>query len=274
MRLQAQLNSIHGGTSHLQIFSSPTSPYFELPHTAYMPVTLRTLMEGRDTPPEYQSMVIDASATRNLLSRLSDNPSRSFTTRYTEDLLRCVNALERQSSPRQPALDTIRAALSPNNLPQTILFEAGLWPSIGPENLLSQLSFHLREGLPNNWRIILTSLAETLATRQQALRLDTFKRLGLDAEYRQEAENCGGQGWDTSAYPDWLLVQLDANILIRPVQASIAKAMMVPESQTNTVMQLNMGDGKSSVSIPCASTQRVRSNCCLGYRSHHFCHSG
>jgi len=76
-----------------------------------------------------------------------------------------------------------------------------------------------------------------------------LERLGLDAEYRQEAANSGGQEWDILAYPDWLLIQLDANLLIRPVQASIAKEMMAPENQTNTVMQLNMGEGKSSVSI-------------------------
>ena len=62
-------------------------------------------------------------------------------------------------------------------------------------------------------------------------------------------ENNGGQGWDAMMYPDWLLIQLDADILIRPVQAQVAKEMMSPREQKNTVMQLNMGDGKSSVSF-------------------------
>jgi hypothetical protein len=76
-----------------------------------------------------------------------------------------------------------------------------------------------------------------------------YKQLGLDAEHAQETENIGGQGWDKLDYPDWLLIQLDANLLIRPVQASVAKAMMAPDSGANTVMQLNMGEGKSSVGI-------------------------
>ena len=62
-------------------------------------------------------------------------------------------------------------------------------------------------------------------------------------------ENNGDQVWDAMMYPDWLLIQLDADILIRPVQAQVAKEMMSPMEQTNTVMQLNMGDGKSSVSF-------------------------
>ena len=246
-RLQVQLNSIGGGTTHLHISTPPTVPHFDLPHAAYVPVTLRILVKKRDPMP-----------IRNLLSRLSPGTlSRDFTARYTEDLSRCVDALERRSStsdmilnsPRQPVLDAIRTTLSPRNPSENVLFEAGLWPSIGPENLLGQLTLHSRKGLSNNWRKVLTSLAENLATQQQALRLNTFERLGLDAEYRQEAENSGSQGWDILAYPDWLLIQLDANLLIRPVQASIAKAMMMPESQTNAVMQLNMGEGKSSVSL-------------------------
>jgi hypothetical protein len=179
--------------------------------------------------------------------------------------MRCVSAFERPSpilhnagnslqlpftdSSLQSVLDTIIAALKPNNLAGKLLSEAGLWPSTGLESLLGQLSFHCREGLPNAWRRALTSLAESLAAKQQALRLNKFTHLGLDAEYRQESENSGGQGWDMMAYPDWLLIQLDANLLIRPVQASVAQEMMAPKSQANTVMQLNMGDGKSSVSV-------------------------
>jgi hypothetical protein len=120
-------------------------------------------------------MMIDASATRDLLSRLSASRSKGFTNQYTEDLWRCVDALERQSSSIDP-MDTVRnshqqpvlainilAALSPNNLSEKILSHAGLWPSIGPESLLGQLSLHSREGLPNSWRNALTSLAEDLA---------------------------------------------------------------------------------------------------------------
>jgi hypothetical protein len=261
--LQAQLNFVRDGTFRPHDLPVPPSlPHFELPRATYVPVTLHTLMKDRDI--KYQSMKIDASATRNLLSRLSDGPSRGFIIRYTEDLLRCVDALECQSSPIDLAktfqnapphpVQNVCAALIPNNLLETILFEAGLWPSTGPENLLVQLSLHLRQGLSDNWRSALIWLAENLAAQQQAMRLNTFKRLGLDAEYHQEAKNSSGQGWDMLAYPDWLLIQLDANLIIRPVQASVAKAMMAPESQTNTVMQLNMGDGKSSVSITVALT--------------------
>jgi hypothetical protein len=259
--LQELLNSIRGGTSQPYISApAPVLPCFEPPQAAYMPITLHTLIKGRDARPVvlssargrrtetstgYPKVTIDASATRDLISRLSDGPSGGFNTRYTQDLWRCVEALERSS-----VLDAIRSALSPSNDPsETILFGAGLWPSTGAESLLDQLSLHSREGMSSSWRSVLCSLAETLATQQRALRLNMYKRLGLDAEHAQETENIGGQGWDKLDYPDWLLIQLDANLFIRPVQASVAKAMMAPDSGTNTVMQLNMGEGKSSVGI-------------------------
>ena len=130
-----------------------------------------------------------------------------------------------------------------------MLLNAGLWPSISTERLLDQLSLHSRPGLSYDWQQTLTWFAEETSAHQRSIRLRELFRLGLFSEYRKEMENNGDQVWDAMMYPDWLLIQLDADILIRPVQAQVAKEMMSPREQTNTVMQLNMGDGKSSVSF-------------------------
>ena len=130
-----------------------------------------------------------------------------------------------------------------------MLLNAGLWPSISTERLLDQLSLHSRPGLSYDWQQTLTWFAEETSAHQRSIRLRELFRLGLFSEYRKETENNGDQVWDAMMYPDWLLIQLDADILIRPVQAQVAKEMMSPMEQTNTVMQLNMGDGKSSVSF-------------------------
>ena len=47
--------------------------------------------------------------------------------------------------------------------------------------------------------------------------------------------------------------QVQGNFLIRCVQAETAKEIMSPRSGENTVMQVNMGEGKSSVIIPIAA---------------------
>jgi len=51
-------------------------------------------------------------------------------------------------------------------------------------------------------------------------------------------------------YPESLLLEVESGILIRDVQEQIASEMRQPESGLNTTMQLNMGEGKSSVIVP------------------------
>ena len=96
------------------------------------------------------------------------------------------------------------------------------------------------------------------------------KITALEAELAKETANTGGQGWEETKYLDWLLIQLDANFLIRPVQASIAQEMISPGGGNNTVMQLNMGEGKSSVSSSKSVSLYFLINYSLGYRSDHF----
>jgi hypothetical protein len=49
------------------------------------------------------------------------------------------------------------------------------------------------------------------------------------------------------------LCQIQGNFLIRRTQATTAMEIMSPRSGENTVMQVNMGEGKSSVIIPIAA---------------------
>ncbi|KAL0572453.1 hypothetical protein V5O48_009507 [Marasmius crinis-equi] len=49
---------------------------------------------------------------------------------------------------------------------------------------------------------------------------------------------------------DWLLIQADGDFLVRPIQLSVAREMIAPSSGQNTLVQLNMGEGKSSVIMP------------------------
>ncbi|TKA77752.1 hypothetical protein B0A49_06728 [Cryomyces minteri] len=49
---------------------------------------------------------------------------------------------------------------------------------------------------------------------------------------------------------NWLLLELENNFTIRAIQARVALEMISPSSSDNTVLQFNMGEGKSSVIIP------------------------
>ena len=50
------------------------------------------------------------------------------------------------------------------------------------------------------------------------------------------------------------MYQLQGNFFVRRVQAEVAHEMISPRSGDNTAMQLNMGEGKSSVIIPIVAT--------------------
>ena len=60
----------------------------------------------------------------------------------------------------------------------------------------------------------------------------------------EEQENLGHSNWKPQDRPDWLLLEIDSNILIRPGQVEVTRAMISPESGSNSVLQMNMGQGR------------------------------
>jgi len=64
-----------------------------------------------------------------------------------------------------------------------------------------------------------------------------------------ELSNSGYRDWDLLHYPDWLLLEIENNILIRQVQAQIAREIISSLSGTNSILQLNMSEEKSSVIV-------------------------
>ena len=57
-----------------------------------------------------------------------------------------------------------------------MLLNAGLWPSLGPERLLDQLSLHSRCNLSHDWQQMLTRLAEEASAHQRLTRLRELSR--------------------------------------------------------------------------------------------------
>ena len=56
--------------------------------------------------------------------------------------------------------------------------------------------------------------------------------------------------WKPRYYPTWLLFEIENNLSIRPIQAKVAIKMINPENNRNSLMQLNMGEGKTAVIAP------------------------
>src|SRR6478609_5321253 len=98
-----------------------------------------------------------------------------------------------------------------------------------------------------------TRYAVLLTTLQRAKRL--HRAVGNPKEFVKEALNIGHTKWKPMEGPDRLLLEVENDILIRPVQADIMSSMAKPPRERNHIMQLNMGEGKSSVIVPALAAE-------------------
>lgn len=136
-------------------------------------------------------------------------------------------------------------------LPQaalTLLSRTNHWPRVSPTLLLSQLSRHRWYRLPKQWKDSLIAYGCSLTALQRAKRLANL--VNYHDDFIRELRNPGHTNWDPHEFPESLLLEIENGILIRDVQEGIAQQMRNLSPGENAVMQLNMGEGKSSVIVP------------------------
>ncbi len=125
----------------------------------------------------------------------------------------------------------------------------GLWPAVTSVALLEMLrsteSSHLVFGRSMKEGILHYALSVTHLQRLLRIHdavLNKNKRGLLD-----EQLNLGHTNWKPHERPDWLLLEIDSNILIRECQVGVALATISPPSSSNSVLQMNMGQGMFSI---------------------------
>lgn len=161
-------------------------------------------------------------------------------------LTRCINYVE-------SVYHTICACLqAESSVTRRLASKSKMWPRLSTMSLLQHLAGGKGSHLRDDWRDALITYGLAISTLQRAERL--LNCAGNDLELLNELNNPGHQGWDTSQYPDWLLLEVENNLLIRQAQAKIALEMISPSSGANSILQLNMGEGKSSVIVPIVAT--------------------
>jgi hypothetical protein len=94
-----------------------------------------------------------------------------------------------------------------------------------------------------NVREKIIELGVSMTHIQRELRLRALATKRDEGRYRDEANNWGRMNWAPRDYPDWLLLELEANVLLRPDQVDVALATISPTSKANSVLQMNMGQG-------------------------------
>ncbi|KAK7442560.1 hypothetical protein VKT23_016158 [Stygiomarasmius scandens] len=143
--------------------------------------------------------------------------------------------------------DTIADAFCPKSNQEYLLAKAGLWPKITTDSLLRLLSYSQRNSVRQEWSGVLKDYGKMIVEYQRSLRLRYLYTLNdLDAVHKEMANN-QPIGLDD---PDWLLIQISSNFLARDIQVQVANEMISPSNSSNSVLQLNMGEGKSSVIVP------------------------
>ncbi|KAJ7128318.1 hypothetical protein C8R44DRAFT_850853 [Mycena epipterygia] len=232
--------------------SLPLIPVLELqslganptPSTVELERILHNLGADENTPSSKTQLLrlyIDAvECSRAKLDSQKGSPSFSSPTMDTLETyhIECRNAVKE-------IISSILSVIEPQ---RSLLREAGQNPRINIRALFSELlSFAT---LPQPWKEKLIALAQSFIRLQRSQRLLRFSRMKMDGDLMRELANHTFEKDEAFKKPEWLLIQIDSNFIVRPIQSAVANEMINPSSWENTISQLNMGEGKSSVIIP------------------------
>ncbi|EMR61770.1 putative very large low complexity protein [Eutypa lata UCREL1] len=126
------------------------------------------------------------------------------------------------------------------------------WPRLSPRFFLQRLARHWWATLSDDWKDYIVRYGVALTQMQRAGRM--LGAIRNHPALMNELRNPGHTNWSPSQYPESLLLEVESGIMIREAQEQIGANMRNPPSPENVVenvaMQLNMGEGKSSVIVP------------------------
>ncbi|RAL06801.1 uncharacterized protein BO97DRAFT_447317 [Aspergillus homomorphus CBS 101889] len=179
---------------------------------------------------------------------ISDLPCLPTSLPVPRDVLECeCHMLERQT---EDLWNCLYRALSATNRATEKIASGLLWPQINVLSILSLLVANQWQRVPELWKTPILSFAKCVATLRRCRRLLLFyDRVDIDGFFK-EAEAAECEGWDAATRPEWLLLEIENNITIRACQAEVAQRIICPDPPGNSVLQLNMGEGKTSVITP------------------------
>ena len=141
-----------------------------------------------------------------------------------------------------------------------------LWPCITPISILEQLRSTLKLRFGDGMKAILVSYAESITHYQRLLRLQHAKSEANQQKFNEELVNVGHVNWRPLENADWILLEIDGDFLIRPGQVEVAMATIAPSPNSNSVLQMNMGQGERYLPAHWLSTNIPRQN--ILYNAH------
>lgn len=143
-------------------------------------------------------------------------------------------------------LDHIKQGLAAHHPQAKWLQLVDLWPIVTVTDLLTELRSTLGTTFGNGTKEILVKLGVAVTKQQQLLRIQDAQKRNKDQQQHLELANEGHRNWDPLEYTDWLLLEIDGDVMLREEQVQVALATISPASGQNSVLQLLMGKGKTS----------------------------
>jgi hypothetical protein len=159
-------------------------------------------------------------------------------------------------------LEQIRDALQNGDARAKWLNKVGLWPCMTPLALLTELRSTSGVSFGTGMKEALVELGLAITKYQRLLRLHDARQKNRQQQVIDERDNLGHTNWSPLEYVDWLLLEVESNIMIRPEQVDVALGTIAPSTHQNSVLQLLMGKGKTSCILPMVAVVLAKKDLC------------
>ncbi|CAL8126202.1 unnamed protein product [Orchesella dallaii] len=133
----------------------------------------------------------------------------------------------------------------------TALNHAGIHTRLAPVTLLRKLlEKDAKETKEEAYaKVYINALGTCISELSRLNRILHYRTSDIySVELERELKTKPFEHWNPLQNPEWLLLELELNVTIRPIQVDVTKHMMNMEG--GGVTQLNMGEGKTSVIVP------------------------
>jgi hypothetical protein len=203
----------------------------------------------------------------NFIERLSLKASHAYAVKYVQELqaghekLRASNRPQILTQYLSDCQDRVvalykclkLALVHTSTIPSTSdIGKRFLSPRVSIIFLVKQLSRARWKSHSREWKAAIVMFGQALTNLQQAQRM--LRCCNDDAELKKELTNSGHNNWSPMDHPEVLLLEIESGMMMREVQAEIAAQMRAPPDSKNSVMQLDMGEGKTSFILPCVAS--------------------
>lgn len=176
------------------------------------------------------------------------------------------------------AVERIRSSLQAQDPQAKWLQLVNAWPRMTTIELLTELRTTSGTTFGTGAKEAIVAFGVALSKLQRILRIQDAQKRQKEQQEHDEWENKGHSNWSPVTFSDWLLLEIDGDILIREEQVQVALATVAPQSNQNSVLQLLMGKGKTSCILrkcldKCLEYQKLTlhsygsSSCCQPSRS-------